>query len=136
MDDSTTGQYDMIIGRDLLTNLGIYLKVYKNSIDCGEGTYQGCTSPMINLDNYDSELVNRKMRPFLYESFLNAYVNECHESETVFTATKRVQTIPNAKNEKAYLYQKINKHYKNLTFTKKEELLTLINKKKVCYMEV
>ena len=43
----------------------------------------------------------------LEESFLNAYVNECHELNPVRTATNRVQTILNANYEKADLHKTI-----------------------------
>ena len=41
VDESTEGQYDMIIGRELLTSLGINIKFYDNTIECSEGPYQG-----------------------------------------------------------------------------------------------
>ena len=46
---------------------------------------------MENLNDYDFEPINRKMRPFSEESFLNAYVNDCHESEPVGTQTEIVK---------------------------------------------
>ena len=65
--DSTTGRYDMIIGRDILTKLGIDLKYSTNNIDCGKGPHQGYTAPMENLNDYESEPIKRKMRLFLEE---------------------------------------------------------------------
>ena len=53
VDYSTAGIYDMIICRDLLTKPGIDLKYSTSIIDFGEGTYQGCTTPMENLNDYD-----------------------------------------------------------------------------------
>ena len=56
---------------------------------------------MENLNDYDFEPINRKMRPFSEESFLNSYVNECHESEPVRTATNIVRKIIDASYKKA-----------------------------------
>ena len=49
VDDSTAGRYTRIISRDLLPKLGIDLKVSTNTIECGKGPYQGCTTLMENL---------------------------------------------------------------------------------------
>ena len=37
----TNGRYDMILGRELLTALGLDLKFYNNVIIGGEGPYEG-----------------------------------------------------------------------------------------------
>ena len=92
---STAGSYDMIIGRDLHTKLGIYLKFSTNTIECGEGPYQWYTTPMVNLDDYDFEIINIKMRPFLEDSFLNTYLDELHKSWPICTEIKRVRTTLN-----------------------------------------
>ena len=47
---------------------------------------------------------------FLEESFLNIYVNECHESEPVRTASNRGRTIIDANRKKADLNKAINEH--------------------------
>ena len=64
----------------------------------------GITTPLVNLNDYDFKPTNRKMWPFLEESFLNEYVNECHELETARITTKRVCTIIDAYYEKANFY--------------------------------
>ena len=53
VDDSTAGRNGMSIGRDLPTKLGIYLKVSMNTIECGEGMYQGCTTLTENINPYE-----------------------------------------------------------------------------------
>ena len=42
----------MILGRDLLTSLGLDLKFSENIIIGGEGSYEGCSELMVNLSNY------------------------------------------------------------------------------------
>ena len=39
MDDSTKGRYEIILGRDLLTALVLYLKFFGRVIVGGEGPY-------------------------------------------------------------------------------------------------
>ena len=57
---------------------------------------------MENINDYEFEFINRKVRPFLEESFINADVNECQESELVQTATNRGRMIPDANYEETY----------------------------------
>ena len=64
VDDSTAGRYDMIISRDLLNKIGIDLKCSKNTIEYIKGPYQGCTTPMVNIYDYEFESINRRMRIF------------------------------------------------------------------------
>ena len=53
LDDSTISRYDMIIGRDLLTALGLELKFYDPVIVGSKSPYEGCLSPMVDMINYD-----------------------------------------------------------------------------------
>ena len=53
VDNSTNIRYNIIVGRDLLTALELYLKSSENIIIIGEVTYKGCSSPMADLSNYD-----------------------------------------------------------------------------------
>ena len=53
MDNKTNRRYDMILGRDLLTALGLDLKFSENLIVGGEGPREGCLSTMDELSNYD-----------------------------------------------------------------------------------
>ena len=52
MDKKTNSRYDMILGRDLLTSLGMDLRFSENTIVDGEGPYAGCLVPMVDLSNY------------------------------------------------------------------------------------
>ena len=53
VNESNNGRYDMIIGKDLLTALGLDLKFYDSVIIGVEGPYKGCLSPMVDISNYD-----------------------------------------------------------------------------------
>ena len=44
VDESTNGRYNMTLGRDLLTALGLDLKFSLNVIHDGEGPYKGFSS--------------------------------------------------------------------------------------------
>ena len=53
VDNKTNSRYDMILGTDLLTSLGMDRKFSENIIIGGEGPYEGCLAPTIDLSNYD-----------------------------------------------------------------------------------
>ena len=75
MDESTTGRYAMILGIDLLTEMGLDLKFYGNVIIVGNGPYGGCSSPMVDASNYNfTYLTNKTVK--LKESFINVYAEE------------------------------------------------------------
>ena len=50
----------MIVGRDLLTALGLELKLSENFIIGGKGIYEGCPKPMADIINYDFVTVTDK----------------------------------------------------------------------------
>ena len=52
VDKSTNGRYGTILGRYLLTELGLDIKFYANIIIFGEGPYDGCSAPMVDVSNY------------------------------------------------------------------------------------
>ena len=60
VDNSTTSIYYMILGRDILTALGLYLKFSDNFIIGGEGTYEGCSSPMVGVISYGFKSITDK----------------------------------------------------------------------------
>ena len=49
VDDSTKGRYDMILGLDLLTQLGLNLRFSEHVIESDDGPFKGSTTPMVNL---------------------------------------------------------------------------------------
>ena len=60
VDESTTGRNDMILDRYLLTALGLDLRFYKNFMHGGEGPYKGCSAPMVDVKNYDFNILTAK----------------------------------------------------------------------------
>ena len=42
MDESAEGRYVMILGKDLLITLGLYLKFFENVIIGGDIPFEGC----------------------------------------------------------------------------------------------
>ena len=60
VDESTTGRYNMILGRDLLTTLGLDLKFYENVIHSGEVPYNGCSAPMVDVNNDHFNILTSK----------------------------------------------------------------------------
>ena len=96
VDESTNGRYDMIRGRDLLTALGLDIKMSENVITGGEGPYEGCLSPMIEVSNYDFKYISDKtVKPEEY--FVNSYVKECLESDSAINLTIRICRTLDAK---------------------------------------
>ena len=86
VDRSTSGRYDMILGRDLLTSLGMDLKFYENVIIGGEGPYKGCSVPMFDIRNYNFKSITGKtVKPEEY--FINSYVEKCLESNRKIIST-------------------------------------------------
>ena len=53
VDKKSNSRYDMILGRDILTSLGLDLHFYGNIIIGGEVPYEECLVPMVELSNYD-----------------------------------------------------------------------------------
>ena len=101
-DESSTGRYDMILGRDLLTALVLDLKFYKNVIYGGEGPYKGCSAPILDINNYDfNVLIAKTVKP--QESFINAYAKKCLKYEGAISSTRRMRIILYAKYKKSYL---------------------------------
>ena len=60
MYESTEFWYNIIIVRELLMALVIYIKLSNNNIAYRKGSYEGRTSPMVYLNKYDFEPLKRK----------------------------------------------------------------------------
>ena len=52
VDDSAKGRYNMILGRDLLTELLLNLKLSARVIEAYDGPFKGSTTPMVYLITY------------------------------------------------------------------------------------
>ena len=77
----------MIIGRYLLTALGLERKFYDRVIVSGKGPYEGCLSPTVDISNCEyAPLTDKIVKP--KESSLNLYVDECFESENTINLTQ------------------------------------------------
>ena len=50
VDEYDEGRYDMVLGRDILTELGLKLKFSEHVIEAGDGPLKGPTTPMVDLD--------------------------------------------------------------------------------------
>ena len=50
----------MILDTDLITALGLDLKFSDNVILCGEGPYEGCFAPVVDVSNYDFNIITAK----------------------------------------------------------------------------
>ena len=96
MDDSANGRYDMILGWDLLTKLGLDLQLSEHVIEGDDGTFNGSTTPMVDLGAYIFKCLNTgKIAP--EELFTNAHAEELYYLEHVCTATKTLRVILYAK---------------------------------------
>ena len=58
VDDSAKGRHYMILGRDLLIELGLYLKFSKHVIESDDGPFKGSTTPMVDLGTYICKYLN------------------------------------------------------------------------------
>ena len=90
VDDSLVlGRYDMIIGRDLLSELCINLDFSTHTITCHGGAYEGCTAPMKDVDSINFNDSSDDV--FAHE--------ELWESEAVLESTKCARKILDAHYE-------------------------------------
>ena len=114
VDKQITIRYDMILGRDLLTALGLDLKFSENISIGGDGPYERCSETMVDLRYYKFEYLRDKIvKP--EESFINWYVNECLKYESTISSMLIMCIILDAKYEKADLNKAMIEKCKHLT---------------------
>ena len=82
----------MILGRDLLTDLGLGLKFSEKIIVGGDGPYKGCSAPMVDVSNCDFKLLTDKT-VIPEESFINSYIDKCLDTEGTIISTLRIRII-------------------------------------------
>ena len=58
VDDSAKGRYNMILGRCILTDLWLNLKLSDHVIKSYYGSFKGSTSPMVDLGMYEFKYLN------------------------------------------------------------------------------
>ena len=84
--DSAQCRYFMILGRDLLTELALNLKI-PHVIEAYDGHFKGSTVPMVDFSTYIFKYLDTgKIKPEEY--FRDAHVKKLYESEHVSTVTK------------------------------------------------
>ena len=89
----------MILGRGLLTALGLDLKFSENIILGGDGPFKSCSAPMVYVSTYEFKpLTDNKVKP--EESFINVYTDKYLESEGKISSTRRIRRILDARYEK------------------------------------
>ena len=104
VDDSSKGRYDIILGRYLLTELGLNQKLSEHVIKVDDGTLNRFTTPMVDLGTYTFKILNTlEITPD--ESFTNYYAKEVYDSKHEHTATKELRLILYAKYEKTDLHK-------------------------------
>ena len=117
----------MILGIDILTELGLNPKNSKHVIKADCGPFKGTTSPMIYLGAYVFKDLNiGEIKP--EELFTDDYVEEVYESEHLRTTNKRLRVILDAKYKKADLHKVMETQRQNLTMKKHNGLLKLLQK--------
>ena len=111
----------MILGRYLLTSRGLDLKLSDNILIGGAGPYEGCSSPMVDLSNYEfKSLTDKIVKP--EGPFINSYVDECLKYEITIRSTRRMRTIFNDKYKKADLKKSITEQCQHLTPSERENI--------------
>ena len=75
LDESAKGRHDMILGRDILTELGLNLKFSEHVIEGYDVPFNGSTTPMVDMGMHIfKDLNTRGITP--EELFTNTYVEE------------------------------------------------------------
>ena len=125
VDESTISRYDTILGRDLLTALGLYLKFLEKFIIGGDRPYEGWLATMVDVSNCDfTYLTDKTVKS--EESFINSYFNECLESDITISSMRRICGILDAKYKKEDLNKVTAKQCQHLTSNKYRNLLDLL----------
>ena len=73
VDESTKGRYNMILGRDILTELGLSLKFSEHVTIWGDGPLKCSASPMVDFVTYKFKVLNTG-KTTTDESFINAHI--------------------------------------------------------------
>ena len=79
MGDSSNGRYNMILGRDLLTELGLNLKISNHSIKYHDRPSIGATAPTVDLGRYVFKDLNTgkiKLKESLTDAYSENYISE------------------------------------------------------------
>ena len=114
----------MILGRDLITALGLDLKYSENLIIGGAGPYELCLVPMADLSNYGfKSLAENIVKPEQY--FIDSYVNKFLEFENSIHSTRKMHRILDAKYKNSDLNTVMTEQCQYLSPRERESLLDL-----------
>ena len=91
VDETTHDIYNIILGIDQLTSLGMDVNFFDNFIIGSDITCEERSAPMVDVSNYNFKLE---------ESFINSYVDKCLEYKSAITATQLVHIIIDCKYKK------------------------------------
>ena len=58
VDDPAKGGYSTILGRYLLTELGLNINIYDHVIEAHDGPLKGSTAPMVDMGRYEFKGLN------------------------------------------------------------------------------
>ena len=105
----------------------IKLFLFEHVIKADDGTFEGSTAPMVDLDMHISKDLNIwEIKP--EKLFTEAHFKEVYESEYTVTTTKKLRVILDAKYEKANLHKVMENQCQHLTMTQSNNLLKLLHK--------
>ena len=72
VNDSAKDRYDMILGRDILTELGLNINIYDHVIEAYDGPLKVYRAPMVDLGRYEFKGLNAG-KITTEESLMNSY---------------------------------------------------------------
>ena len=114
----------MILGRDLITALGLDLKYSENLIIGGAGPYELCLAPMADLSNYGfKSLAENIVKP--EQSFIDSYVDKFLEFENSIHSMRKMHRILDAKYKNSDLNTVMTEQCQYLSPREREILLDL-----------
>ena len=97
VDDSNKARYDIVLGVDILTEMGLNLKFCNHVIEGYDRPFKGSTTPVVDMVTHEfTYFKTGKITP--EEFFMNAYPDEVYESEQVCNYTKLLLVILKAKH--------------------------------------
>ena len=113
VDNKTNSRYDVILGRYLLTALGLDLKFSKTLNISDEGPCEECSEPMTDLSNYDFKFFLEKYLLFLFTC--TQFRGVCPNLWVVMFQTRKVTPL--------YLGSVVNFYVDTLLFLTRSALL-------------
>ena len=117
----------MVLDRDLLTAIGIYIMFSKNVMIVREEAYEGCLAPMVDKSNQKFPYIpDKTVKP--EDLFINSYVKKCLKFNNAISSTCRMRRIIDAKYEKSDLNTVMSEKCQYLNAAERYIILTLLRK--------